>query len=86
MTMAVTEITYKGRRIWIDLYFAGKGWRVEAEVWEVGKDGIVKDEIRMPANYYCRSPRAALAFVKRMTQRGIARRQEPERALSATYG
>jgi hypothetical protein len=55
-------------------------------VWEVGKEGIVKDEIRMPANYYFRGPRAALAFVERMTKRGIERRQEQARALAATYG
>jgi hypothetical protein len=84
--MAVTEITYKGRRIWLDLSFAGKGWRVEAEVWEVGKEGIVKEEIRLPANYYCRSPRAALAFVKRMTQRGIEQRQRQAGAVPTTHG
>jgi hypothetical protein len=61
----------------------GEGWRVEAEVWEGGKEGMVKEEIRLPANYYLRSPRAALAFVKRRTQRGIDRRQQQERGLLA---
>jgi len=81
--MAVTEVTYKGRRIWIDLYSAEGGWRVEAEVWEVGKEGMLKEDIRLPANYYFRSPRAALAFIQRMTKRGIDRRQEQERAFLA---
>jgi hypothetical protein len=81
--MALTEITYKGRRIWIELYSAVGGWRVRAEVWEVGKEGMVKNDIRLPANYYFRSPRGALAFIKRMTQRGIDRRQEQERVVQA---
>ena len=77
--MALTEITYKGRRIWIELNHVVGGWRVKAEVWEVGKEGVLKDDIRLPANYSFRSPRAALAFIKRMTQRGIDRRQQQER-------
>jgi hypothetical protein len=72
--MARTEVTYKGRRIWIDPYFAVEGWQVKAEVWEVGQGGPVKDEIRLPANYYFRSVRAAQSFVERMTKRRIDRR------------
>jgi len=73
--MATTEFTYKGRRIWIDPYVAMPGWSAKAEVWEVGKEGVLKDEIRLPANYSFRSARAAHAFVERMTKRGIDRRE-----------
>ena len=48
--MAMTEITYKGRRIWIDPYRVVAGWRVNTEVWETRAEGMVKDEIRLPAN------------------------------------
>ena len=57
--MATTEFTYKGRRIWIDPYVAAQGWQVKAEIWEVGKQGLVKDETRLPANYYFHSLQAA---------------------------
>ena len=72
--MATIEFTYKGRRIWIDPYVAAQGWQAKAEIWEVGKQGLVKDEIRLPANYYFHSLRAARGFVERMTKRGIDRR------------
>ena len=72
--MATIEFTYKGRRIWIDPYVAAQGWQAKAEIWEVGKQGVVKDEIRLPANYYFHSLRAARGFVERMTKRGIDRR------------
>jgi len=73
--MATTEFTYKGRRIWIDPYVAAQGWQAKAEVWEVGKEGLLKDEIRLPANYSFRSAQAAQTFVERVTKRGIDRRQ-----------
>jgi hypothetical protein len=76
--MAATEFTYKGRRIWIDPYVAAQGWQAKAEVWEVGevgKEGLFKDEIRLPANYSFRSAQAAQTFVERITKRGINRRQ-----------
>ena len=72
--MATTE-TYKGRRIWIDPYVAAQGWQAKAEVWEVGKERLFKDEIRLPANYYFHSAWSANAFVERMTK-GIDHRQE----------
>ena len=71
----MTEFTYKGRRIWIDPYFAMPGWYAKAEVWEVKKEGIRKNEIRLPANYYFHSAEAAQTFVERVTKRGIDRRQ-----------
>ena len=71
--MATTE-TYKGRRIWIDPYVAAQGWQAKAEVWEVSEEGLFKDEIRLPANYYFRSARSAHAFVERIAKRGIDRR------------
>ena len=73
--MATTEFTYKGRRIWIDPYVATQGWQAKAEVWEVGKEGLFKDEIRLPANYSFRSAQAAQTFVERITKRGIDRQQ-----------
>jgi len=70
----MTEMTYKGRRIWIDPYVAAQGWQAKAEVWEVSKEGLFKNEIRLPANYYFRNAQSAHAFVERITKRGIDRR------------
>jgi hypothetical protein len=72
--MATTELSYKGRRIWIDPYRVGEGWRVNTEVWETRDGGMVKDEIRLPANCSFRSVRAASAFAERMTKRRSDRR------------
>jgi hypothetical protein len=76
--MAMTEMTYKGRRIWIDPYVVAHGWQAKAEAWEVGKEGLFKDEIKLPANYTFRTERSAYAFMERITKRGIDRRQEQE--------
>ena len=80
--MAMIEFIYKGRRIWIDPYRTVEGWRVRVEVWEVGEQGVHKDEIRLPANYFFRSLRSARTFAERMTKRGIDRRQEQEGTVS----
>jgi hypothetical protein len=80
--MALLEFTYKGRRIWIDPYRTPQGWRVIVEVWEVGREGTLKDEIRLPANVFFRSLRSARTFAERMTKRGIDRRQEQEETVS----
>ena len=55
-------------------YVAAQGWQAKAEVWEVSEEGLFKDEIRLPANYYFRSARSAHAFVERIAKRGIDRR------------
>jgi hypothetical protein len=44
-------------------------------VWEVGKEGLFKDESKLPANYSFRSAQAALTFVEQMTKRAIDRRE-----------
>ena len=80
--MAMMEFLYKGRRIWIDSYRTAQGWKVMVELWEVGKEGIFKDEIRLPANVFFRSLRSARKFAERMTKRGIDRRQEQEETAS----
>lgn len=63
-----------------DVFLSMLGWQVKAEVWEAGQGGPVKDEIRLPANYYFRSLRAARGFVERMTKREIDRRVALRRA------
>ena len=80
--MAMTEFLYKGRRIWIDSYRTAQGWKVIVELWEVGKEGLFKDEIRLPANVFFRSLRSARTFAERMTKRGIDRRQEQEERVA----
>jgi hypothetical protein len=74
--MATTELTYKGRRIWIDPYRGVAGWQVNTEIWETREEGVVKEEIRLPANWYLRSLRRASRFAERMAKRGIDRREE----------
>lgn len=82
--MAMTAMTYRGRRLWIDPYQAGEGWYVKAEIWEAQQGGLVKDQLTLPANYSFRSAKAARAFAERVAKRGIDRRAEvsPVRLLA----
>lgn len=56
---------------------------MKTAVWKVGKEGMVKEDMRLPANYSFHSPRGALAFIRREVEREIDQRQEQERVVQA---